>query len=512
MRGVQAKLVAFGALVALALAGAGASSAVAASPRLAPHLAGAEPQATIKVAQFNSDISDEYPQIPATLVARAIRASGADVVGIEEGGGEIPQIAQALGWQYYDVRMQIVSRLPLIDPPQGNGLFTYVEVSPGRVAALENVHLPSNRYGPNMIRRGATAAEVLAVERKVRVPAVKPDLVEAKKLMAQGIPVFLTGDFNSPSFRDWTKATVGLRPELKFPLRWPASLAVEKAGFTDSFRAVYPDPVTVPGLTWPTHRTYKHTERFANAPKDRIDFVFSHGATPVASNIIGEPGAPGITKSISPWPSDHRLVVSTFTLDGATPPTLVTVPQRLVVTGTPLPVSFHADGAAKGTIVIKRLDPGPAAVVAARHVQGTDLQGLGTETFASDLWTPGAYEVLLRSGSQTLSTFPFWVEAPGTPPAIYTSSRTFAVGDPVVVNVRNAPGERWDWLGIYTRGANPNVAPYLMWSYTSSAIDGQISLGPYAHGHWPLPAGKYTVYLLRDDMYVTMARADFRIR
>ena len=120
--------------------------------------------------------------------------------------------------------------------------------------------------------------------------------------------------------------------------------------------------------------------------------------------------------------------------------------------------------------------------------------------------------MLLRSGSQTLSTFPFWVEAPGTPPAIYTSSRTFAVGDPVVVNVRNAPGERWDWLGIYKRGANPNVAPYLMWSYTSSAIDGQISLGPYAHGHWPLPAGKYTVYLLRDDMYVTMARADFRIR
>src|ERR1700745_2123157 len=61
--------------------------------------------ATIRVAQFNCDISDEFPIIKASLVARAIRASGADVVGIEEGGGEIPQIAHALGWRYYDIRL-----------------------------------------------------------------------------------------------------------------------------------------------------------------------------------------------------------------------------------------------------------------------------------------------------------------------------------------------------------------------------------------------------------------------
>src|SRR5436853_6918265 len=54
------------------------------------------PIATVRVAQFNCDISDEFPIIKASLVARAIRASGADVVGIEEGGGEIPRIAHAL--------------------------------------------------------------------------------------------------------------------------------------------------------------------------------------------------------------------------------------------------------------------------------------------------------------------------------------------------------------------------------------------------------------------------------
>ena len=42
------------------------------------------------------------------------------------------------------------------------------------------------------------ASEVLAVERKVRLPAIEPLLGVARGLMAKGIPVFLTGDFNSP--------------------------------------------------------------------------------------------------------------------------------------------------------------------------------------------------------------------------------------------------------------------------------------------------------------------------
>ena len=222
--------------------------------------------ATIKVAQFNCDISDEYPIIPAPLVARAIRKSGADVVGIEEGGGEIPQVARALGWHYYDVRMQIVSRLPLLDPPAGDGVYTFVQVAPGRVAALENVHLPSSPYGPSWVKRGKTLAQVLAMERRVRLPAIRSQLRAAAGLRARGIPVFLTGDLNSPSFRDWTKATVGLRPALRYPVRWPVSVAIERAGFTDSFRAVHPNPVSVPGLTWPTHRTLKGVENFPGWP------------------------------------------------------------------------------------------------------------------------------------------------------------------------------------------------------------------------------------------------------
>ncbi len=262
MRGrVQLVLAVAAATVAL-----GGGTVRAATPVSAPRVA------TIRVAQFNCDISDEFPIIKAALVARAIRASGADVVGIEEGGGEIRQIAHALHWRYYDIRMQIVSRLPLIDPPGGHGLYTFVEAAPGRVVAMENVHLPSAPYGPVWVKHGKTAAQVIAMEKRVRLPAIEPDLAAARTLHAAGIPVFLTGDFNSPSFRDWTQATVGIRPYMPYPLRWPVSAAVEAAGFTDSFRAVHPSPVKVPGLTWPAHRTIPGVDLFLRRAKgpDRL--------------------------------------------------------------------------------------------------------------------------------------------------------------------------------------------------------------------------------------------------
>lgn len=497
-------------LAVAAVAGAmmllGGGSVHAAAPAHSPTVA------TIKVAQFNCDISDEYPIITAAEVARAIRASGADVVGIEEGGAEIPQIAKALGWRYYDIRMQIVSRLPLVDPPAGNGLYTYVEVSPGRVVAMENVHLPSAPYGPVWVKHGKTPKQVIAMEKHVRLPAIEADLTAAKALHRRGIPVFLTGDFNSPSFRDWTKATVGTRPYLRYPLRWPVSAAVERAGFTDSFRAVYPNPVTTPGLTWPTHRTIPGVDEFRGEPKDRIDFIFSQGARAVASRIVGEPGAPGTSATVAPWPSDHRLVVSTFRVRGATPAALVTVPHRLVRIGDAVPASFHS-GRPAAAVAVERLRGGKATVVARQDVSAAAAHGIGTVTFSSAGWKAGSYAAaLLAADGKVLSRYDFWVARPGAPPVVHTTKKVFAVGEPIGVTVKNAPGHRWDWLGIYHRGANPEVAYYLLWRYTHGAIDGTFKLSPSGKFAVPLTPGRYSVYLLPDDLYIKIAGASFTVR
>ncbi|HEY2803652.1 MAG TPA: hypothetical protein VGJ67_07005, partial [Actinomycetota bacterium] len=208
-----------------------------------------------KLMEFNIEYGGE--QVDFQGVLKAIEAGGATVVAIEEGYGNMPKIAQGLDWPYYDPRTQIVSKFPLLEPSNSDGLFTYVEVAPGRVVAVANVHLPSKRYGPFQIDRNhADANEVVQVEDAVRVPAVKAPVEAVQELAAKGIPVFLTGDFNAPSHLDYTEATVGTREQVKFPIDWPVSELVEKAGLVDSFRTVHPDPVADPGLTWPASRPH----------------------------------------------------------------------------------------------------------------------------------------------------------------------------------------------------------------------------------------------------------------
>jgi hypothetical protein len=97
---------------------------------------------------------------------QAIRRGGADVVGIEEAQTHIPRLARALGWPYFSERLQVVSKLPLIDPPRADGHYLYVEVAPGEIVALQNVHLPSNPYGPFRIKMGAHPVLAQAAERR----------------------------------------------------------------------------------------------------------------------------------------------------------------------------------------------------------------------------------------------------------------------------------------------------------------------------------------------------------
>jgi len=466
----------------------------------------------VTVAQFNTDVADEFPKISEQLVAKAIRASGADVVGIEEGGGEIPKLARILGWRYYDVRLQIVSRLPLVDPPDGDGVYTLIEIRRGRDVAIENVHLPSDPYGPNWVRDGRTPAEVAKLERETRLPAIRTALAVARRLQRRGLVVFLTGDFNSPSFRDWTPATVGTRKFLRYPLRWPVSIAMERTGFRDSFRVVHPDPVAVPGITWPAVRTLPGVfNPTASDPLDRIDFVWSSGpARATASSIIGEPGAPGVTASTAPWPSDHRLVVSTFDVRPADPGTLVTTSARRVVRGDRVDLRWHLSGRPATRIGIAAIGRGERLVRARSIPAGAADGGVG---FATGALRPGEYAAEIRgAGDDIVARYSFWVVPRGAHPAITTSRATYRVGQPLVVDIRDAPGDRWDWIGVYRRGADPLVASYISWTYTHATIDGAAALNRRtAQVTWPLAPGSYTVYLLRDDLYVQVARADFTV-
>ncbi len=113
---------------------------------------------------------------------------------------------------------------------------------------------------------------------------------------------FVFGDFNEPSHHDWVDATVkaGLQP-LVVP--YPTEKAIEARGFVDTFRAVYPDPVAKPGLTWtPTTSPSDKDDHH-----DRIDFALAKAEKleVLSAGILGEK-APEADIVVTPWPSDHR--------------------------------------------------------------------------------------------------------------------------------------------------------------------------------------------------------------
>jgi endonuclease/exonuclease/phosphatase family metal-dependent hydrolase len=466
----------------------------------------------LNVMEFNIEYGGN--NVDASVID-AIQAAEADVVAIEEAYGKMPRLAAELGWPYYDAGLQLVSRFPLLAPPESEGLYTFVAVRPGRVVAVGNVHLPSTRYGPFQIERNdAKPEEVMEIERNLRLPALEPTLDAVSTLASQGMPVFLAGDFNSPSHLDWTQETVGLRDHVRFPLDWPVSMAVEQAGLHDSYREMHPDPVADEGLTWPAARRGKGYNPARNgAAADRIDFVYAGGpATTTGSVLVGEPGGAGVDIEIPQWPTDHRATVSTFDVTPADPPAFVAVEQRLVEVGDDARVTYHApDGNAGRVVVVPEGEAPGTGDVAEQPAEGAKTDG--TRAFSTAGWEPGSYEaVLLSSSGEELARIPFWVQGVGVGPEIDTVQPTYEEGRPIDVEWHAAPGNRFDWIGIYKRGADPKVAYYIMWNYTEAAVDGSATFDDDAHGPWPLKPGDYSVYLLQDDSYKLLAGGDFTVR
>ena len=108
------------------------------------------------------------------------------MIGLEEAEHSTRRVARALGW-YASERLQVVSRYRLIDPPDGNGLYVFVELAPGKVVAVANSHLPSDPYGPYLVRDGGTAEELDALERSTRLPAIQQQLAVLPGLAARGM-------------------------------------------------------------------------------------------------------------------------------------------------------------------------------------------------------------------------------------------------------------------------------------------------------------------------------------
>jgi endonuclease/exonuclease/phosphatase family metal-dependent hydrolase len=451
---------------------------------------------------------------PETLrhVLSTIEAADADIVGLQEGTANECVLADMLDW-FCEPRLQLISRFPLIDPPGANGVYALAEVTPGRFVAISNVHLPSDPYGPYWVRDGEPRSAVLALERSTRLPAIQRQLNVLPDLAAGGVPVFLTGDFNSPSHLDWTPAVDAVREQVRYPVVWPVSEALAGAGFRDSYREVHPDPVAVPGFTWTPPGTL---ESVPDEVYDRIDWVLVQGpAETLGTKLVGEPGGPDVDVAHDPYPTDHRGVVSTFRVTPANPDPFAAVASRRVFVGQDLTVHVHGPGA---RVVLVPAGQGPSAALASQSTGGTDEADL---SFSTGGLPPGALDALLLDAAGTvLSRSPFWLYAAGTRPSLRTMKAVYAVGEPIRVRWRAAPGYRWDWMGVFAPGRGPaqnaedcnagtcGNGHYLIYRYTETLIEGSALIGPASfdgYRSWPLKVGTYEIRLLMDDGYRLLA-------
>ena len=264
---------------------------------------------------------------PLSQTAKVIQTAKADIVGVQETrspkGDTLVDLAKLLGWNH-DEGSGIVTRYEIVESLK-NGV--RVKLDSGRHAYVFNVHLSSHPYQPyqlleirpkwrkhtNNITFIKTEAEAIEWAKKARGAEIGKVLRQVKSLPDKDGPVFVVGDFNEPSHLDWTEAAAkaGRHP---IKVAYPTSTEMAEAGFSDSYRTIYPDEMKNPGITWsPAYQVGD-----PRTHHDRIDFVYfkGKGLEVKEVKILGE-NKENADLMVSPYPSDHRAVVATFSLTNA---------------------------------------------------------------------------------------------------------------------------------------------------------------------------------------------------
>ena len=164
-----------------------------------------------------------------------------------------------------------------------------------------------------------------------RDEAMEMFLDDAQGEMDRGRIVVLGGDFNEPSDLDWQTNTKDLYSHNGVVANWDCSVMLRKAGFVDTYREKFPDPVTHPGFTFPADNKYASLSQLSFCPeydeRDRIDFVYYNKSQPVEllkAELVGPSGSiyfgkRGVNDSkdifIEPtgtWPTDHKGNLTTL--------------------------------------------------------------------------------------------------------------------------------------------------------------------------------------------------------
>lgn len=264
-------------------------------------------QQTLKVMTFNIwHGGRETGEIEGPLrVADVIRASGADIVAVQETYGSDERIAKALGFYRYlrGENLSIMSRYPIVEVLDAghpfHGVAARIDV-PGGPVTVASVWLnyPFDYWEDLEKSVWIESAQWRVRQDEVNAGTLRSILDTLRPLLARRDhePVIVCGDFNTGSHLDWIDATRHLHAGYVMP--FPTTQLMESEGFADAFQEIHPDPLRVPGNTW--------SPAFPTAFPDRIVYIVYRGRSLRAVDAV--------TIDLHPdqYPSDHAAVMTTF--------------------------------------------------------------------------------------------------------------------------------------------------------------------------------------------------------
>ncbi|MEG2276426.1 MAG: endonuclease/exonuclease/phosphatase family protein [Odoribacter sp.] len=167
-----------------------------------------------------------------------------------------------------------------------------------------------------------------------RDDAIRAFLADAAVERGKGRFVFIGGDFNEPSHRDWTEATKDSADHHGMVIPWTVTTLLEDDGFLDAYRTYFPNPVKNPGYTFPADTKSADIKKLLWAPnadeRERIDYIFYAQAEGLALTRVFIYGPKGSIRSglrmeehtsdvfVEPcglWPTDHKGLIAEFRFD-----------------------------------------------------------------------------------------------------------------------------------------------------------------------------------------------------
>jgi len=241
---------------------------------------------------FNIWCSGGYSIIQCCQAIEQVRP---DIVGIQEASrGVVQFMADYLGY-YYNQSRRVLSRFPITSSDQSKYL---VDVHIGqRIVQVCNIHAKAAPYPPHLLHcKKQSIEEVCLSERRVQLNSITNELEEEKRFRNKPISDSDGRFQHTKSFGLSTRSST-------CPLECVNSLSII---LMDTYyhaeahdRQVGEEPPL--GITWTPIPAREPDQVF-----DRIDFIYAGGDEFIVLNSFTRDGENGP----SPWPSDHRAVVS----------------------------------------------------------------------------------------------------------------------------------------------------------------------------------------------------------